>query len=100
VTKAAAATGMATEPARADHKHDVTTAAAGAVAIGDAATEGSATSLARSDHTHSLAAPAAPAAPQPLQVLVRQPLARTMSMLLGRTSDLCRLSRLPWIPVT
>lgn len=55
VTKAAAAVGTALTLARADHKHDVSTAAAGAIAIGDAAAEGSATSLARSDHTHSVA---------------------------------------------
>ena len=51
VTKAAAAVGVATTAARADHKHDVTTAAV--VAVGTANTEGSATSLARSDHVHS-----------------------------------------------
>jgi len=61
VTKAAAVVGVGTTAARDDHKHDATTATAGAVAIGDAAAEGSATSLARSDHAHSLAAPAAPA---------------------------------------
>lgn len=61
VTKAAAAVGTSEEAARADHKHDITTAAAGAIAVGDAAAEGAATSLARSDHVHSLAAPAAPA---------------------------------------
>lgn len=60
VTKAAAAVGISTTVARSDHKHDVTTAAAGAIAIGDAASEGSATSLARSDHTHAFAAPGAP----------------------------------------
>lgn len=56
VTKAAAAVGVATTAARADHKHDVTTAVAGAATPGDAAAEGTATSLARSDHKHSLAA--------------------------------------------
>jgi phage-related tail fiber protein len=55
VTKAAAAVGVATDAARADHQHDITTATVGAAAIGDSATEGSATSLARSDHTHSIA---------------------------------------------
>lgn len=39
----------------------ITTAAAGAIAIGDSAAVGTANSLARSDHKHSLAAPAAPA---------------------------------------
>lgn len=61
VTKAAAVVGVSTEAARQDHKHDVATAAPGAIAIGDVAAEGAATSLARSDHTHSLAAPGAPA---------------------------------------
>lgn len=56
VTRAAAAVGVATDAARADHKHDVTTAAASAQVPGDAASEGSATSLARSDHKHSLPA--------------------------------------------
>jgi hypothetical protein len=60
VTKAAAAIGTSTQVALADHKHDITTATAGAIAIGDAAAEGNATSLARSNHTHSLAAPSAP----------------------------------------
>lgn len=55
VTKAAAAVGTGVTLARADHKHDVSTAVAGAAAIGDAAAEGSATSLARSDHAHSIA---------------------------------------------
>lgn len=50
VTKAAAAAGSATTVARADHKHDVTTAAA--VELAEANAEGTATTLARSDHTH------------------------------------------------
>ena len=50
VTKAAASAGSATEAAKQDHKHDVTTAAAST--IGTANSEGSATSLARSDHGH------------------------------------------------
>jgi len=61
VIKAAAVVGTAVTAARADHKHDVTTAAPGTIAVGDAATEGTATSLARSDHLHALTAPAAPA---------------------------------------
>lgn len=61
VTKAAAVVGVATAAARADHKHDISTAAAGTIAIGDAAAEGTATSLARSDHVHVLPVPAAPA---------------------------------------
>ena len=56
VTKAAAVVGVSTEAARQDHKHDVSTATAGAATPGDAATEGVATSLARSDHQHSLPA--------------------------------------------
>jgi hypothetical protein len=57
VTKAAAAVGVATNAARSDHKHDVTTAttAAGSVAIGNAAAEGTSTSLARADHVHAVA---------------------------------------------
>jgi len=53
VTKAAAAIGTSGEPARADHKHDVTTAAP-STGIGGANSEGSATSIARSDHNHAL----------------------------------------------
>lgn len=56
VTKAAASAGVAADASRQDHKHDVTTAAAGAITPGDAAAEGTATSLARSDHQHSIAA--------------------------------------------
>lgn len=56
VTKSAASAGVATEASRQDHKHDVTTAAAGAATPGDSVAEGSATSLARSDHRHSLPA--------------------------------------------
>lgn len=52
VTKAAAVIGVSGEPARADHKHDVSTAAAGEITDSTNA-EGAATSLARSDHTHS-----------------------------------------------
>lgn len=53
VTKAAAAIGTSGEPARADHKHDVTTAAP-ATGIGASNAEGSATTLARSDHNHQI----------------------------------------------
>lgn len=56
VTKATAAVGTATDAARSDHKHDVSTGTAGAQAPGDTALEGVATSLARSDHRHSLPA--------------------------------------------
>jgi hypothetical protein len=61
VTKAAAAVGVSGEAARQDHKHDITTAIAGSIQIGDAAAEGSASSLSRSDHVHAVAAPGAPA---------------------------------------
>jgi hypothetical protein len=56
VTKAASAAGVANEAARADHKHDVTTAAAAALSPGGSSAEGSASSLARSDHAHALPA--------------------------------------------
>ena len=56
VTKATAAVGVGTAAARDDHKHDVSTATAGAAAPGDSASEGTATTLARSDHKHSLPA--------------------------------------------
>jgi hypothetical protein len=60
VTKAAAAAGASTAYARADHKHDITTAAPGSVTLTSiTATEGTATTLARSDHGHSIAAIAA-----------------------------------------
>jgi len=52
VTKAPAAVGISLSAARADHKHDVTTAAA--VAVGTANAEGVATTLARSDHAHQV----------------------------------------------
>ena len=54
VTKAAAAVGVSTETARADHKHDITTAAASGLAATTINAEGTATSLARSDHTHAI----------------------------------------------
>lgn len=52
VTKAAAVIGVGTTAARADHKHDIATAAPGAVGVATASGEGSSTSLARADHTH------------------------------------------------
>lgn len=52
VTKAVAGVGIAVTAARADHKHDITTAIPGSIAAGDIAAEGAATSLARSDHRH------------------------------------------------
>jgi hypothetical protein len=61
VTKAAAAAGVSGESARADHKHDVTTAQPGVIQVGDTAAEGTAISLARSDHVHAVTAPGPPA---------------------------------------
>lgn len=55
-TKSAAVVGVATTAARADHKHDVTTATASSIAPGGSNAEGSSTSLARADHTHALPA--------------------------------------------
>lgn len=55
VTKAAAAVGVGSTLARADHKHDISTAAPSA-GLGTADAEGSASSLARSDHVHLLKA--------------------------------------------
>lgn len=51
VTKATAVVGVATDAARSDHKHDISTAAPST--IGTANSEGTATSLARSDHVHA-----------------------------------------------
>lgn len=52
VTKAAATVGVSATAARADHKHDASTAAPAAAGLATASAEGSATSLARSDHKH------------------------------------------------
>ena len=52
VTKAAAAVGVATDAARQDHKHDVSTASASEI-TDSTNSEGAATSLARSDHGHA-----------------------------------------------
>jgi hypothetical protein len=49
-TKAAAVIGVGTTAARADHKHDVSTAAPSST--GTANTEGTSTALARADHVH------------------------------------------------
>lgn len=56
VTKAAAAEGVATSLSRSDHKHDVSTAVAGAALVGDASAEGVLTTLSRSDHKHGISA--------------------------------------------
>jgi hypothetical protein len=55
VTKAAASAGSSVDYARQDHKHDISTSAAVALALGGSNQEGSASTLARSDHEHSLA---------------------------------------------
>lgn len=55
VTKSAANVGASSELARADHKHDVSTAAPSGIVPAVSNTEGSATSLARSDHGHAFA---------------------------------------------
>lgn len=51
VTKSAAVVGVATTFARADHKHDIATAAPSS--IGTANSEGASTNLARADHVHN-----------------------------------------------
>lgn len=56
VTKSAAAVGVGSTAARADHKHDISTGVASSQVPGDSAAEGSSTSLARSDHKHGLPA--------------------------------------------
>lgn len=60
VTKAAAAAGTGVTAARIDHKHDVSTAAAGTAVAGASASEGTSTSLARADHAHAFPAATAP----------------------------------------
>jgi len=54
-SRATAEVGVSTLAARADHKHDVATAAPGTIQPDDAASEGAAVSLARSDHRHAIA---------------------------------------------
>jgi len=56
----AAAIGVSTQAAKADHKHAIVAAAAGTIAVGDASGEGTSTSFARADHVHALTAPSAP----------------------------------------
>lgn len=60
ITKSDALVGISTNIARQDHKHDITTGAAGTILIGSESSEGTATSLSRSDHVHALQAPSAP----------------------------------------
>jgi len=54
VTKSSAVVGISTEAARADHKHNISTAIVGSITPGDSASEGTSTSLARADHIHSI----------------------------------------------
>jgi hypothetical protein len=56
ITKSPAVIGSSADAAKADHKHDVSTAAASSLSAGGSNTEGSSTSLARSDHLHALPA--------------------------------------------
>ncbi len=60
ITVTTAAAGSATDAARRDHVHSVSTAAPTALAIGSAQNAGSATSLSRSDHVHAMPSAAAP----------------------------------------
>jgi hypothetical protein len=60
ITVTTAAAGAATDAARRDHVHSVSTAAPTALAIGSAQNAGSATSLSRSDHVHAMPGAAAP----------------------------------------
>lgn len=52
--------GVATDAARADHKHAIAADTPGNVGIGDVAAEGVSTSFARADHTHGFPSPGAP----------------------------------------
>lgn len=52
VRKMVANKGTSDEPARADHRHNITTAAPAATGVSTASAEGSLTTLARSDHAH------------------------------------------------
>lgn len=56
VDTAAASAGASNQVSRADHKHDISTAAAGTIEPDDAAAEGASASLARADHKHAIAA--------------------------------------------
>jgi len=55
VTKAAAAAGTGFEAAREDHKHDVLTDSAAAIAGRAVSAEGTSSALARADHVHQIA---------------------------------------------
>ena len=54
VTTTVSEVGVSLSAAREDHKHDVSTAAASALAVGGSSSEGSSVSLARADHAHAL----------------------------------------------
>jgi hypothetical protein len=54
IDKSAASVGTDGYAARADHKHDISTATASSLSVGGSNSEGTSTSLARADHTHSL----------------------------------------------
>lgn len=55
VTKSSASVGISSEVARADHKHDISTAAPSTtLTSGTTNSEGSSSSLARADHTHAI----------------------------------------------
>jgi hypothetical protein len=54
VDKSAALIGTSTEAARADHKHNIATAAAVTINASTTNSEGTSSSLARADHTHSI----------------------------------------------
>jgi hypothetical protein len=59
----AAAVGVATEAARADHVHDVPTGSPAALTVGGAAVPGAAASVSRSDHVHAMPGVATTACP-------------------------------------
>lgn len=84
VTKAAAVVGAATTAAKADHKHDVSTAAP-PTGIGGGNIEGSATSLARSDHDHKLHETGGPTDLTVGAVADGQALRRTGTVIVGYT---------------
>lgn len=54
VSKSTALAGTSAEVSRADHKHDINTAAAVTISATSTNLEGSSTSLARADHTHNI----------------------------------------------
>jgi len=54
VSRSAASVGISEQAARADHKHDIFTAAPSTITPAQSNSEGSAASLARSDHIHNI----------------------------------------------